>query len=106
MAYSITSVDDFKKEVLEEKGKIVLVDFWAVWCMPCQMLHPILEALETELEEKIKIVKVNVDEQRELAAEYGIMSIPTVMIFKDGKVAKQIVGVRSKDEYEAAINEL
>ena len=99
MAINIESYEDFKREVLDEKDKVVLVDFWAVWCMPCQMLHPILEAVSEELGDKLKIVKVNVDEQREIASEYGIMSIPTVIIFKDGKAIKQLVGVRPKEEY-------
>ena len=103
MAVNIQSVDEFKQEVLDEKDKVVLVDFWAVWCMPCQMLHPIIEALSEEFGDDLKVVKVNVDEQRELAAEYGIMSIPTVILFKDGKPFKQFIGVRHKDEYAEAI---
>ncbi|SJZ46777.1 thioredoxin [Cetobacterium ceti] len=89
-------VNNFKKEVLEAKG-LVLVDFWADWCGPCKMLGPILDELSTELE-LIKIAKVNVDESGELAGEYGIRSIPTMIIFKDGQKVDQIVGLRQKAE--------
>ncbi len=106
MATTINSVDEFKTQVLEEKDKIVLVDFWAVWCMPCQVLHPVLDTLEKEMGDTIKIVKVNVDEQREIAMEYGIMSIPTVIMFKDGKPAKQIIGAHPLEDYKQAIAEI
>ena len=88
--------DNFKKEVLESKIP-GLVDFWADWCGPCKMVAPIIEEIAKELKDA-KVGKVNVDEQSELAAEYRIMSIPTLMVFKDGAVVKKAVGAVSKAE--------
>ncbi|MDY0210485.1 MAG: thioredoxin [Acholeplasma sp.] len=96
MAITITK-ENFKNVVLDSKEP-VLVDFWAAWCRPCQMLGPIVDSLSTEVEGLAKVVKINVDEQPELANEFRIMSIPTVLVFKNGKVANQAIGVRSKDE--------
>lgn len=79
-----------------------LVDFYAEWCGPCKMLMPILE----ELDKKINIIKVNVDEHEDLAREYGIMSIPTLIFFKDGDIKKEIVGFKSKEELENIIDNI
>lgn len=95
--------DSFKKEVLDS-DKPVLVDFWAVWCGPCKMLAPTVDQINAEFEGKAKVGKVNVDENQQLAAQYGIMSIPTVMIFKGGKVVEQFIGVNPKGVYVDALN--
>jgi len=84
----------------------VLVDFWAVWCGPCQMQGPILEDVAKTMEGKVKVGKVNVDENPQVAGKYGIMSIPTLMIFQKGAVVKQFVGVQSKEILVGELNKL
>lgn len=83
----------------------VLVDFWASWCGPCRMVAPILSQLAEEYEGKIKIGKVNVDEERELAAAYKVMSIPTLFLVKDGKIVDQAIGARPKSELKKMIDQ-
>ena len=90
------TMDNFKKEVLEEE-KTVVLDFYADWCGPCKMQSPILDELSND-EKNIKVVKVNVDEEPDLAEQYNIMSIPTILIFKQGKNTKQFVGLTPKEE--------
>jgi thioredoxin 1 len=77
----------------------VLVDFWAGWCMPCKMLAPVIEELAEELKDSLKTAKVDVDAEGELAMEYGVMSIPTVIVFKNGLEVKRFVGVQPKEAY-------
>ena len=87
----------FDQDVLKASGPVV-VDFWAEWCGPCRMIAPALEEISKSLNGKVKIVKLNVDENPNTAAKFGIMSIPTLMIFKDGKLADQKVGALSKGD--------
>ncbi len=89
------SETNFKKEVIESTLP-VLVDFWAEWCMPCKMVEPYVLGLEEELKGKLKVDRVNIDDNPSLAAQYGIMSIPTLAIFVNGSVAEAIVGAVSK----------
>jgi len=87
---------NFEQEVIKS-DKPVLVDFWAPWCGPCRMMAPIVEELAEEFKDKAKVGKLNVDENANLAQKYNIMSIPTFLIFKDGKVAEQLVGGMGKE---------
>jgi thioredoxin 1 len=104
MAAEVTS-KNFKKEVLEAK-RAVLVDFFAEWCGPCKMMSPIIDELAKKMEDKIKIVKVNIEESGGLAGEYGIMSIPTFLFFKNGKIVEQVSGAMPKDKMEALIKKI
>ena len=89
---------EFDKKVLEaSKTKPILVDFWAPWCGPCLMMAPILDEVSKELGEKGEIIKVNVDSNQQVASEYGIRSIPTLILFKDGKAFKTEVGLKNKN---------
>lgn len=91
------TVDNWESEVLKSEN-IVLVDFWAPWCGPCRMIAPIVEELAGEFEGKVVIGKLNVDEQGEIATKYGIMSIPSLLLFKNGKIVEKIVGFRPKQD--------
>lgn len=95
--------DNFKTEVLESDVP-VLVDFWATWCAPCRMIGPIVEELADEYAGKAKIGKVNTEENVNVTGEYGIISIPTIIIFKDGKPVDQIIGVVAKDAIKKKID--
>lgn len=97
-----TTGENFENEVLKSEG-LVLVDFWAPWCGPCRMLGPILEELEEEMGEKLKVCKVNVDEEGTLAQKYEIMSIPAVFLFKGGEVVETMIGLAPKESFEAAL---
>ena len=95
--------ESFENEVLHSDIPVV-VDFWASWCGPCRMVAPVIEELAREYSGKAKVGKVNVDEEAELAVKYGIVSIPTVLIFKNGEVMEKLVGAQSQDEYEDAVD--
>lgn len=99
---SLTS-ENFETEVLKSETP-VLVDFWAQWCGPCKMLSPILDELAGEYQGKVKIGKVDIDTNQELSAQYSVLSIPTLLIFKDGKVQEQHVGLKGKPELKKALD--
>jgi thioredoxin 1 len=92
---------NFKDEIA---SGVTLVDFWAEWCGPCQMMLPILEELSAKMEFKAKIAKVNVDENPSLAAQFRVMSIPTLLVMKDGEVVEQLVGVQQADALETTLS--
>ncbi len=100
---SALTQDNFDKEVLQSATP-VLVDFWAEWCGPCKMIAPVLDELADEYDGKIKIRKVNVDEQQALAAKYGIRAIPTLLLISKGEVAEQMVGAKSKRDLKASLD--
>jgi thioredoxin 1 len=102
MSHIELNKDNFNQEVLKFDGK-VLVDFWAPWCGPCQMLGPVIEELSTELEGKAKVAKVNVDENQELSVQYNVSSIPMVLIFDKGEIKQTILGFRPKNDYLDAL---
>jgi len=96
MSEVIVTDQNFKKEVLEAEIP-VFVDFWAPWCGPCQMIGPVISEIAKELEGKVKVCKLNVDENSKIAGEYGIMSIPTMKLFKNGKIVEELVGMQPKE---------
>ncbi|OCT15850.1 thioredoxin [Paenibacillus pectinilyticus] len=99
---SVNHISDATFQNETESGT-VLVDFWAPWCGPCKMIAPILDELSAELGDSAKIVKINVDDNPASAATYNVMSIPTLLVFKDGQVVDQLVGVQSKEKLKAVI---
>ncbi len=103
MAVLTLTEENFDKEVLQSDTP-VLVDFWATWCAPCRMIAPVISAIAEEYEGKLKVGKVNVDENSQLAIRYGIRAIPTLLLFKEGKVVEQMVGVQPKDTIKSIID--
>lgn len=105
MFENIISVDqnNFQKNIIDSQ-KPVLVDFWAPWCGPCRAVAPIIEELAKEYGDKASFAKINVDESPLLASQYGVMSIPTIMIFKSGKPAEQVIGYKPKNELKKMLD--
>ncbi|WP_188206353.1 thioredoxin [Alkalibacillus aidingensis] len=101
MAIVNATDQNFNEETSEG---LVLVDFWAPWCGPCKMIAPVLEELDADMGDKVKIVKVDVDENQETAQKFGVMSIPTLIVFKDGEQVDQAHGFQPKDALEQLIN--
>jgi thioredoxin 1 len=97
---AISNVTD-QTFVTETSEGLVLADFWAPWCGPCKMIAPVLEEIDAELDGKVKIVKLDVDENQETAVKFGVMSIPTLVLFKDGEVVDKVIGFQPK---EALVN--
>lgn len=102
MAVIELTTENFNQEVLQSDLP-VMVDFWATWCGPCRMVSPIVDEIAEEVQGKAKVGKVNVDEQGELAAQFGVMSIPTIMVFKNGEVIETSVGAKQKAELLAML---
>ncbi len=104
MAGTVTEVNDnnFQAEVLESQTP-VLVDFWAPWCGPCRMVAPVVEEIAKERGEALKVVKLNIDENQETAIAYDVMSIPTLILFNHGQVAKKVIGAYPKRKLEAEL---
>ena len=104
MSVKITELDSSNFESTVTNGSVpVIVDFWAPWCGPCKAIAPILDELSIELGDSVKICKVNIDNNSEIASKYGIRAIPTILIFKDGAVADTVVGLTSKDDLKVKL---
>ena len=102
----ITFTDqNFDQEVLKSETP-VLVDFWAEWCMPCRIVSPIIEELAKEYKGKVKVGKLNVDENSHMAGHYGVMSIPSIIFFKNGQPVKTMIGAQGKENYQKTIEEV
>jgi len=100
---TVTTVTSGGFEAFINSPTPTLVDFWAPWCAPCRALGPVIESIAADLDGKARIGKVNIDDEKELAAKYGIASIPTVLVFKDGQVTDTLIGIRPREEYQQAL---
>ena len=107
MAGNVVEVSDaeFESSIIQS-DKPALVDFWAEWCQPCKMLAPVVEEIAGEYIDKVRVAKVNVDDNPATATKFGIRGIPTLLLFKEGKVVQQIVGVKPKGDITKAIDEI
>lgn len=105
MADLVITDSNFQQEVLQSKTP-VLVDFWAPWCGPCRIIGPVVEELAQEFAGKMKVGKLNVDENQQTAGEYSVMSIPTLLFFKDGKPVDSVVGAQSKETIKQKMEKL
>ena len=103
MSVKVVTADNFEKQVLKS-DKPVLIDFWASWCGPCKMIAPIVEEIAEEYDGVIKVGKVNVDEEPFLAAQFGVVSIPTLIVIKDGRQVNSAVGYRTKEDIIKLLN--
>ena len=99
----VATDQNFEEEVIKSTVPVV-IDFWAAWCVPCKMIAPTLDELAQEFAGKAKVGKLNVDENREIAGKYGIRGIPSLLLFKDGEIKDQMVGVHSKQEISSMIS--
>jgi len=97
--------DNFESEVIKS-DKPVLVDFWATWCSPCQMVSPIVEEIAKDYADKLKVGKLNVDQNSKIASQYGIMSIPSLLFFKEGKVVDQVIGAAPKEQLKEKVEKI
>lgn len=106
MSEKVINITSENYESILKSENPVVVDFWATWCGPCRMVGPVIESLAEEYDGKTSICKLNVDENPEIAAEYKIMSIPTVLIMKNGEIVDKAVGARTKEEYQDMIEKV
>src|SRR4051812_12172409 len=105
MADIVITDQNFKSEVLDNKT-LTVVDFWAPWCQPCKIVSPVIEALAEEYKGRVKVGKMDVDENPETSGQYGVMSIPSIVFFKNGQPVKTMVGAQAKENYKRTIDEL
>ncbi len=105
MSEIVLNQDNFEKEVLKSEIPVI-VDFWADWCMPCHMLEPVIEEIADEYKGKVKVGKLNLDENQELGSKYSIMSIPAVLFFKNGEESTRLIGVRGKNDFVEEIEKI